>query len=758
MPAVLKIMKTRKNTMKTFLIAFPLFLINFSISHAMGFGLVEESSPVRAFASESTDLDGDGDIDIVYGHNALQKISVLLNNGNGTFSKSEVPISSYSVQSGGLILKDLDNDSDIDVVVNDAESNGVVSFLFNDGTGHFLSSSSLVLPRGSAALASLDFDNDSDTDIVAVTPRTSLNRGLYLLENVGGSFTIKSFINGGVMPTGVVTADVDSDGDYDIVTMSNDPDVVSQNGLNVLLNSGAGSFSSPIFTQGTEGALRLVSLDIDKDGDSDFATVDNQEQGSVTTYRNSSGTLSKGQVVQLSPFPNSITVADVNKDGFVDIVVAGGWNKNVSILLNDVNGIFHLDADLIAPGSPQTVTASDYNGDGYTDLATSYYKGSNENNTYFGYYFQEGPSNSAPTLTTINNKTVSEGSELTFLISATDPENDPLILGAINLPAGVTFNPATGTFSWTPGYTAAGTYQVSFTATENTTAALNDSKTVTINVTNTNRPPVITSIDNKTVDEGQTISFPIITIDPDGDAVTLSATNIPTGATFNPSTGIFSWTPGYSTSGNYSDVQFVATDDGSPMELALELVTITVGDVNRAPDITNPGPQAVLEGHTLTFPVTVTDPDGNTVTLSATGLPSGATFNSSTGIFSWTPGTTAAGVYTITFAATDNGIPATTAASDVLITVGDVPTPIEQTQTLINTIVSFNLPTNLLNSYLANLQKVEPFILDGKITAAINQINAVLTKAQQDYQKGKLTLAQYQTIVSAANALKANLL
>ena len=143
--------------------------------------------------------------------------------------------------------------------------------------------------------------------------------------------------------------------------------------------------------------------------------------------------------------------------------------------------------------------------------------------------------------------------------------------------------------------------------------------------------------------------------------------------------------------------------------------------------------------------------------LFRSGLPTGSTFNPSSGTFSWTPNLIASGVYTVTITATDNGIPSTSRSTDVVITVGNNPTPVEQSQTLVNNVVAYNLPTNVQNSYLANLQKIEPFITDGQITPAINQLNAFLAKLQKDYQKGIITQTQYNALRNAANKLIADL-
>jgi hypothetical protein len=66
--------------------------------------------------------------------------------------------------------------------------------------------------------------------------------------------------------------------------------------------------------------------------------------------------------------------------------------------------------------------------------------------------------NSTPILATIGNKSVNEGSQLQFTISASDADNDSLVYSATNLPSGATFDAATKTFTWTPNYVQSGTY------------------------------------------------------------------------------------------------------------------------------------------------------------------------------------------------------------------------------------------------------------------------------------------------------------
>ena len=91
----------------------------------------------------------------------------------------------------------------------------------------------------------------------------------------------------------------------------------------------------------------------------------------------------------------------------------------------------------------------------------------------------------------------------------------------------------------------------------------------------TNNPPVLDPIGDKFADEGSTLSFTVTASDPDGDAVVLEATGLPDGASFDPDTGDFSWTPSYDQAGSYQ-VTFNATDS---INFVSETITITVGDV-----------------------------------------------------------------------------------------------------------------------------------------------------------------------------------
>ncbi len=270
--------------------------------------------------------------------------------------------------------------------------------------------------------------------------------------------------------------------------------------------------------------------------------------------------------------------------------------------------------------------------------------------------------NRAPVMSAVGNKSVAENQSLQFTVTASDPDGTVPTLTATGVPSGALFvnnGNGTGTFNWTPDFNAAGAspYNVTFVASDGT---MSDSKLSSITVTNVNRAPGMTTVGNKTVAENQLLQFNVTASDPDGTVPTLTATGVPSGATFvnnGNGTGTFAWTPNFSAAGSspYS-VTFVASD-GTLSDSKLSSITVT--NVNRAPVVAAVGNKTAVVGQLLQFTVNASDPDGTIPTLSATSVPGGANFvnnGNGTGTFSWTPNAVGSSPYTVTFTASDGSL------------------------------------------------------------------------------------------------------
>jgi hypothetical protein len=265
--------------------------------------------------------------------------------------------------------------------------------------------------------------------------------------------------------------------------------------------------------------------------------------------------------------------------------------------------------------------------------------------------------NQAPVVTAPATATVGEGGLLTVNVTAADLDGDAISsLTATGVPAGATFTPGpgntSGTLSWTPDFSKAGSYSVTFTASN----ALSGSRTTAITVTNTDRAPVVTAPATVTVGEGQKLTLTFTAVDPDGDPISsLGATGVPSGAGLiigaGNSTGTLTWTPGFSRAGSYS-VTFTARNALT----GADTTVITVTNTDRAPVVTAPATATVAEFAHLTVNVTAADPDGEAIdSLTVTGLPTGAVFTpgpgNTSGGLTWVPGALDTGSHVVIFTA-----------------------------------------------------------------------------------------------------------
>jgi len=284
----------------------------------------------------------------------------------------------------------------------------------------------------------------------------------------------------------------------------------------------------------------------------------------------------------------------------------------------------------------------------------------------------------APTVTAPATASVNENSLLTVNVTANDPDAEAitsLTATGTAITAGATFaagaGNTSGTLSWTPTFTQAGSYAATFTATN----ALSGSASTAITVNNVDRAPAVTAPPSANGPENTLITFTVSANDPDGDAIaslTATGTAITAGASFaangSNTSGTFSWTPTTGQSGSYA-----ATFTASNALSGSASTAISVG-VDLAPTVTAPATASVNEGFLLTIPITANDPDGAIASLTATGsaITAGGAFTAgagnTSGSFTWAPTFTQAGSYGVTFTAGN----ALSGSASTAITVNDV--------------------------------------------------------------------------------------
>ncbi|MGH8003233.1 MAG: Ig-like domain-containing protein, partial [Limisphaerales bacterium] len=363
----------------------------------------------------------------------------------------------------------------------------------------------------------------------------------------------------------------------------------------------------------------------------------------------------------------AITVGEVNRAPVLSAIGSKTTNENQLLRFQ----ITATDSDLTTPilaavGLPIGATFLDsLNGIGWFNWTPDFFQSGSYSVTFIASDVTLADSetvalsvinvNRAPVLDPVGSQTIMEGQLLQFRISASDLDLAVPVLTALNLPTGAAFLDSAngaGSFAWTPDFAQAGGYNVLFISLD---GLLADSELVSITVNEFDRAPLLAPIGAQTTSEDQLLQFRVSATDPDLTTPLLSAVGLPTGATFIDSTngaGAFVWTPAFNQGGTYN-VTFIAA---SGLLTDSETVTITVNVVNRRPVLATVGPKQTTEVQPLAFLISASDSNGTIPQLSAIGLPTGASFVDSAtgrGLFSWIPTAVQAGIYNVTFIASD---------------------------------------------------------------------------------------------------------
>jgi uncharacterized delta-60 repeat protein len=289
--------------------------------------------------------------------------------------------------------------------------------------------------------------------------------------------------------------------------------------------------------------------------------------------------------------------------------------------------------------------------------------------------------NGAPVLAGVPpTASVDRGVILAFTASASDTDlvngvNNTLTYSLVGAPVGANIDPDTGAFSWTPAAnTSLSAYPFQVRVMDDGVPARSDTQSIVVTVTG-NTPPTLSAVPSLvTIDEEQLLTFTATANDPDGgQTLTFSLAGHPAGATINPASGLFSWTPLEDQGPGTLSFQVRVSDGFAITSLP---ITVIVREVNLPPVLTGiPANATTVRGVPVTLTASATDPDllngvGNTLTYSLVGAPAGAMIDPDTGAFTWTPGELDALTdYPIKVRVVDDGVPAKSSTQTILVSV-----------------------------------------------------------------------------------------
>ena len=497
---------------------------------------------------------------------------------------------------------------------------------------------------------------DATTGEITFTPTEAQGPGLFsvtvAVSDLDGNTSQTSFeINVGEVNTAPVLAaiedqTIDENGTLSVTASATDGDVPVQAITYSFETAPAGAT-----IDASTGEISWTTTESDGPGTFDFTVVATDNAGATDTES------FQVTVVEVNTSPVLAPIADqtVSEGETLTFTATGG---DSDLPANQLTFSLGAGAPVGATIDPATGefswTPSEADGPGVVSITVLLSDGEATDSQTFDVTINEV--NVGPTLDPIADQTVNEGETLAFTATGSDsnvPANELTFSLGAGAPVGATIDPATGEFSWT-STEADGPGVVSITVLLSD-GDLTDSETFDVTINEVNDAPTLDSIADQTVSEGETLALTATGSDSDLPANQLTfslGADAPDGASIDPTTGEFSWTPTEADGPGVVSIT-VLLSDGDLTDS--ETFDVTINEVNVAPVLEAYSIQPILLGSTFAIDSSASDADSpaNTLTFSFDEAPAGATIDPVSGAISWTP--TEAGEFSFTVRVTDDG-------------------------------------------------------------------------------------------------------
>ena len=321
----------------------------------------------------AADLDADGDMDVLAASLTGDHIIWYENtDGNGTFLQKQF-ISAFEVNL--VRTGDMDGDGDLDIIWSSAQDGKIKYSRNTDGLGTFAGALNIennvsIIPD----FHTIDVDADGDLDVVSAWSIQGGSQGVswYRNENGAGSFssriTISNAVNG--VPS-VYAGDLDGDGDMDVAAaLSGDDKIVWYENTD-----GLGTFGTEqVLSANADVASRVRIADVDGDGDLDVIATSNDDD-KITWFENFDGAGNFGTEILIDSYlgnMRSLHISDLDGDGDMDFLTATDQGNNIK-WYNNLDGLGNYSAYVITKhlGGGKAIFAEDLDGDGDKDILSA---------------------------------------------------------------------------------------------------------------------------------------------------------------------------------------------------------------------------------------------------------------------------------------------------------------------------------------------------------------------------------------------------
>jgi hypothetical protein len=334
------------------------------------FAIGGDDDTQQSVAIASAYLDTDNNLDVVTG-DAVQTISVLLGNGDGTFQPKVNYAGCVVGKALQIVLADFNRDGITDIALGCSDgSNGGLVIILGGGDGKFLTP--IYYPTGDvASIAIGDFNGDGLLDI-ALSNKSQQNVTVFIGDGKGNFLAEPTPLLTPALAHGVVVADFNMDGKDDVAYAV---DNGSLSDLYLALGNGDGTFQVPTSPVATQIGEFLTAGDTNADNFPDVVSstitrpgVGNPDVGNSLFVLLGDGKGAFQTTTYVSDYPSDPHLADINGDGIPDIIAGG--STGALVYQGNGNGTFknYLEPGIGGFQLTYAVNAGDYNNDGNADL------------------------------------------------------------------------------------------------------------------------------------------------------------------------------------------------------------------------------------------------------------------------------------------------------------------------------------------------------------------------------------------------------
>ncbi|MBI1817593.1 MAG: VCBS repeat-containing protein [Deltaproteobacteria bacterium] len=311
------------------------------------------------------DFDGDGVRDLATANSSAGTVSILAGSVDGTFSPVVATLTA-GAGPAAIAAGDLNDDGLDDLVIANLTA-GTVAVFVATGQGFIFSPSATLTLSGAkpapVALTLGAFDNDATLDIAVVNAGAS--RIELFTGNGDGTFTVGQQLFFVQDVVAISTGDLNGDSNPDLVAARTTPGTAA-----VFLNSSDGFHAF-----GNIGAVAapsaIAAADVNDDGFADLLVTGRTDNRLVVLSGNGDGTFNPPVQFIVGATPRAVAIGDFNNDGLPDAATADQGGGALSILRGANTGTFAPAQTFSVGGAPVALAVADFNFDGYLDVVTA---------------------------------------------------------------------------------------------------------------------------------------------------------------------------------------------------------------------------------------------------------------------------------------------------------------------------------------------------------------------------------------------------